>query len=330
MEFEVIQSKMIPIGQISENRGQIPGVPANPRKISLSKLRKLEQSIRDYPDMVCMREVLVYPVKNKFVIVCGNMRFQALKKIRIEYVPCKVIPSTATPDQIRAYMLRDNTHFGEWEFGETFKFDFAELELAQMPVPAIDIEKMIKESRSRLPWHSANLKAGGRSEKQEQKKICEPLCDLNPKPCLYMRDEMAFSATFKKSVEGMPLSQIKTEGNVELFAQSAVSLIRKILRFRVGRDWALVTTPCRRHKENNFSVCVCERLSSVLGIPFHAGFAEAKNRDRIKPVFFPQYDIPENNIILYDDIFTTGTSIRAMLDLLSKKNILTVVGINNN
>ena len=41
-------------------------------------------------------------------------------------------------------------------------------------------------------------------------------------------------------------------------------------------------------------------------------------------------DIPESNVILYDDILTTGSTIRACVHLLNGKNIVCVIGIDNN
>lgn len=336
MDFELIQTQFLPIELVKENRGQVDGLPANPRSISLSKMRKLCQSIRDYPEMLALRELLVYPYNGKYIIIGGNMRFQAMKKMGFSQVPCKIISETATPEQIKAYMLRDNSHFGEWEFGETniMKFDRAELELAQIPVPSVDYNQIAADAKKRAAWHSSKASESETSGETEGKSApsapVESLCDLVARPAMYFRDEMAFAATFKKTVDGIPLSQLKVADNVDLFADSAEMMVRKVLRFRFGRDWAIITSPSRRHKEGNFAEAVCGCLSQRLSIPFHSGFATAKNRDRIKPVFTPQYKIAESNLILYDDIFTTGTTVRAMLDLLSKKNVVVIVGVNNN
>lgn len=336
MNFELIQTQFIPIDLVKENRGQVDGLPANPRSISPSKLRKLCQSIRDYPEMLALREILVYPYKGKYIIVGGNMRYRAMKQMEFEQVPCKIIPGSSTPEQIKAYMLRDNSHFGEWEFSEVniTNFDLAELELAQIPMQSIDYRQIAVDATKHASWHSGkeggDETAGDADDSTGDNVSVEPLCDLVARPAMYFRDEMAFISTFKRSVDGIPLSQIKTEDYVELFACSAEQVARKVLRFRSGKDWAIVTSPARRHKEGNFAEHVCSLLSQKLQIPFHSGYSVAKNRCRIEPIFTPQYEIAESNLILYDDIITTGSTIRAMLDLLSRKNVVVIVGINNN
>jgi hypothetical protein len=40
------------------------------------KFKKLKQSIEENPEMLDLRELLVYPVDNKYVIIGGNMRFE--------------------------------------------------------------------------------------------------------------------------------------------------------------------------------------------------------------------------------------------------------------
>lgn len=330
MNFDLIQTQFLPIEKVKENRGQVDWLPANPRSISPSKLRKLCQSIRDYPEMLALREILVYPYNGKYIIVGGNMRYKAMRQMNFTQVPCKIIPDSSTPEQIKAYMLRDNSHFGEWEFSEAniTNFDLAELELAQIPMQSIDYSQIAVEAKKRASWNSGEQGDVGIATGDNVS--VEPLCDLVARPAMYFRDEMAFMSTFKRSVEGIPLSQLKSEENVEIFANSAEAMVRKVLRLRDGKDWAIVTSPARRHKEGNFAEAVCRLLAQKLRIPFHSGYAVSKNKCRIEPLFTPQYEIAESNVILYDDIITTGSTIRAMLDLLSRKNVVVIVGINNN
>jgi hypothetical protein len=67
--------------------------------------------------MLGMREVLVYPHGSKFVIIGGNMRFQACKDLGFTEVPCKVLDKDTTAEQLRAITIKDNVSFGEhdWE-----------------------------------------------------------------------------------------------------------------------------------------------------------------------------------------------------------------------
>ena len=110
------QSVIIPLSQLETNKGQIPGVPANPRNIDVVKFKKLKGSIEENPEMLSLREVLVYQHEGKYVIIGGNMRYRALKELGYKEAICKVIPAGATPEQLRAVTIKDNNSFGEWDF----------------------------------------------------------------------------------------------------------------------------------------------------------------------------------------------------------------------
>jgi hypothetical protein len=69
----------IKITNLHTNTGQIPGVPANPRFIKDEPYEKLKKSIQDDPEMLDLRELIVYPYPGKkghYVIIGGNMRYR--------------------------------------------------------------------------------------------------------------------------------------------------------------------------------------------------------------------------------------------------------------
>jgi ParB-like chromosome segregation protein Spo0J len=98
--------------------------------------------------MLGMREVLVYPHGSKYVIIGGNMRFQACKELQFETVPCKVLDKDTTAEQLRAITIKDNIGFGEhdWELLAN-EWDAVELEEWGLEVPNIDNE--IKEAEQK-------------------------------------------------------------------------------------------------------------------------------------------------------------------------------------
>lgn len=79
--MEVIQSTQIPLSDIEVNRGQIPGLPGNPRFIRDEKYKKLVNSLQENPEMTALRELLVYLHKGKYIIIGGNMRYRAMKEL---------------------------------------------------------------------------------------------------------------------------------------------------------------------------------------------------------------------------------------------------------
>ena len=76
-----VEVREIPISMLSENTGQIPDVPKNPRKITKEKFDALCDSIRKSPEMKVLDEIHVYPYNGRFVVISGNHRYKAYKKL---------------------------------------------------------------------------------------------------------------------------------------------------------------------------------------------------------------------------------------------------------
>ena len=119
--------KNIPISKIETNKGQIEGLPKNPRFIKDYRFEALKKSIEQAPEMLALRELIVYPFNGKFVVVCGNMRLRACKELGFDDVPCKVLPADTPTKKLREIAIKDNTPFGsddfdilanEWDEGE--------------------------------------------------------------------------------------------------------------------------------------------------------------------------------------------------------------------
>jgi ParB-like chromosome segregation protein Spo0J len=141
MIIELIKSQNIALSKLETNKGQIDGLPKNPRLIKTEKFEKLKKSIEDNPEMLGMREVLVYPHGSKFVIIGGNMRFQACKDLGFTEVPCKVLDKDTTAEQLRAITIKDNVGFGEndWDLLAN-EWEAEELEEWGMDVPVFASE----------------------------------------------------------------------------------------------------------------------------------------------------------------------------------------------
>ena len=147
MEFEV---KDIDIKKIHQNKGQIEGIPANPRKISKEHLHKLVESIKENPEMMGLREILVVEDPSKadnYIVIGGNMRLTALKKLDYKEAPVKIIKD-ATIEQLKAYIIKDNVSGGEWD-EELLKQDWDIYQLNDWGLDDLDFtvkeEKQAKE-----------------------------------------------------------------------------------------------------------------------------------------------------------------------------------------
>lgn len=108
--------KNIPIGEIELNKGQVEGLPKNPRFIKDYRFEALKKSILDAPEMLSLRELIVYPHGGKYVVIGGNMRLRACKELGFKEVPCKVLDEQTPADKLREYTIKDNNAFGDTDF----------------------------------------------------------------------------------------------------------------------------------------------------------------------------------------------------------------------
>lgn len=100
------------------NEGQIEGLPKNPRFIRDTQFEKLKKSIEDFPEMLKLRELIVYPFEDKYVVIAGNMRLRAGQELGIKEFPCKVLPAETTVERLREITIKDNNSFGEWDMDD--------------------------------------------------------------------------------------------------------------------------------------------------------------------------------------------------------------------
>ena len=106
MDVKLNQSVMLKLSKLEANRGQIEGLPKNPRIIKDEKFKKLVKSIEENPEMTSLREILVYPHNGKYVAIGGNMRLKAIKELGYKEAPCKIIPEETTLEQLKAYTIK--------------------------------------------------------------------------------------------------------------------------------------------------------------------------------------------------------------------------------
>jgi hypothetical protein len=108
----MVQTTLIPIAQIRANTGQIPDVPKNPRFIRDERYKALQKSIADFPAMLELRELIVFPFDGIYVTIAGNMRYRAMKDAEYKQCPCKVLPEETTAEILREIAIKDNIPFG--------------------------------------------------------------------------------------------------------------------------------------------------------------------------------------------------------------------------
>ena len=117
--------KMIPVKLLEQNRGQVSGLPKNPRFFRDYRYEAMVKSMRDCPEMLELRELIVFPNGDKFVTVCGNLRLRGGRELGLKEMPCKVLPADTPVKKLCEYAAKDNISYGEDDmdisFGELMK-----------------------------------------------------------------------------------------------------------------------------------------------------------------------------------------------------------------
>lgn len=82
----------------------IKGNPNNPRLIKDDKFQKLVKSIKDFPEMLELRPIVV---NDDMVVLGGNMRLKACKEAGLKEIPI-MKASDLTEEQQKEFIIKDN------------------------------------------------------------------------------------------------------------------------------------------------------------------------------------------------------------------------------
>ncbi len=105
------------LSQLEQNKGQIPGLPANPREWTQTDIDRLAASLEETPELFEARPIIVYPQGDKYVILAGNLRYSASVQNKAKSVPCIVLPADIPVVKLGQIVLKDNGEFGSWNSG---------------------------------------------------------------------------------------------------------------------------------------------------------------------------------------------------------------------
>jgi hypothetical protein len=82
-----------------------------------------------------MRPCIVYPFGKKYIILGGNMRYQASKQNLAVDVPCIIVPKETSIEKLKEIVIKDNGSFGNWDYDELANC-WDNLPLTEWGVPA--------------------------------------------------------------------------------------------------------------------------------------------------------------------------------------------------
>jgi len=87
----------------------------NPRTIKKDKFQKLVNSIKEFPEMLNARPIVVVTDNDKFTVLGGNMRLKACRKAGLKEVPVKIADDWSE-EKREEFIIKDNISYGEWDY----------------------------------------------------------------------------------------------------------------------------------------------------------------------------------------------------------------------
>jgi len=88
--------------------------PNNPRVIKDDKFKKLVQSIKDFPQMLELRPIVI---DENNIVLGGNMRLKACQELGLKDIPT-IYAKDLTEEQKKEFIIKDNVGFGEWNWDD--------------------------------------------------------------------------------------------------------------------------------------------------------------------------------------------------------------------
>jgi ParB-like chromosome segregation protein Spo0J len=114
---------------------EVKSNPNNPRIIKDDKFKKLVASIKELPQMLELRPIVV---NEDMIVLGGNMRLKACKEAGLKEIPI-IKASELNEEQQRAFIIKDNVGFGEWDWDALAnEWDAEQLQEWGLDVPNFD------------------------------------------------------------------------------------------------------------------------------------------------------------------------------------------------
>lgn len=153
-----VEIKKVKLSEIKLN-------PDNPRTISKKDMDLLVKSLKDFHEMLELREIVV---DETMTVLGGNMRTLALRKSGAKECTAKIVTGL-TPEQKREFVIKDNGEYGRWDF-DALANSFGDLPLVDwgVDIPA-DWEKLLD---------GTGLPSPGSGEEKKNETTC-PKCGFS-------------------------------------------------------------------------------------------------------------------------------------------------------
>jgi len=97
---------------INKKIGEIKQNDNNPRIIKDRKYKKLVNSIKQFPEMLNIRPIVV---DSDMCVLGGNMRLKACADAGLHEIPV-IIAENLSDEQKKEFIIKDNVGYGEWDW----------------------------------------------------------------------------------------------------------------------------------------------------------------------------------------------------------------------
>lgn len=138
----------------------------NPRSITEKNFKKLVQSIKDFPQMLEIRPIIV---NQNMMILGGNMRLRACQEAGLKEIPVKIV--TLTAEQEREFIIKDNLSFGQWDY----EILSAEWDLISLKNWGLDMPEALKENEKIIDYTEKLEVVVECNDEREQQKIYDEM-----------------------------------------------------------------------------------------------------------------------------------------------------------
>ena len=313
---------MAKVTQVQEvNVDQLRPYEKNTKIHSEEQVEKLCRSISEFG---FISPILIDSDMN---VITGHGRLMAAKKIGMRTVPCLFIEGLSE-SQRRAYILADNrlSEYSEWDM-ELVAAEMNDLQLEAADLDFLEFQFEEPEEPEDLPGDEPEAKGKAWNTRGAR-------CDMKLNITARQKNGHWYTSLHAISKDGKTLEEIKNDKKCERqLVGELVEYIEKAMgRNLAGNGWAMITTGRRRHRDGyHFATEVCRKAAKRLAIPFYDGAISCGNANRLKPALAIEKRPEEKNLILFDDIITTGTTAARTIELLESEGytVITIIGIRN-
>jgi hypothetical protein len=101
---------------LDDNVGQIEGVPENPATVTQARYETCRDVMAKSDDtMLQLRQVVVYPLNGRYVIVSGHTRVRACRELGKEIIPVRILDPATPAEYIAELAIKSNVDYGEFD-----------------------------------------------------------------------------------------------------------------------------------------------------------------------------------------------------------------------